>query len=203
MLLVPAPIGPRRPPPGRGSDTALGCGCSAGVALAESQGRRADGPRPAGALEEVTLLGTLPDEGVAAKTGRTPGAVSLMRRRLGIANPRDRRGRRFSLTGGRPGTIAHEPGRGREGQLTGRKDAAKPVAAACSSRRSLGQRRRRGASAGPTSRRPCGALGRHPRARGTAQGALKPSDSRRDAGRPTFRKKNRPTLSHLSEKRRW
>jgi hypothetical protein len=50
--------------------------------------------------QELALLGTLPDDAVAAQLGKTPGAVSLMRRRLGIPNPCDRRRRRFSLTGG-------------------------------------------------------------------------------------------------------
>jgi hypothetical protein len=44
--------------------------------------------------EELALLGTLPDEEVAVRVGKTPGAVSLMRRRLGIPNPCDRRRRR-------------------------------------------------------------------------------------------------------------
>jgi hypothetical protein len=42
---------------------------------------------------EVALLGTLPDEELAAQIGKTPVAVSLKRRRLGIANPCDRRRR--------------------------------------------------------------------------------------------------------------
>jgi hypothetical protein len=32
---------------------------------------------------ELALLGTMPDEEVAAQIGKTPGAVSLMRWRLG------------------------------------------------------------------------------------------------------------------------
>jgi hypothetical protein len=42
---------------------------------------------------ELALLGTLPDEEVAAPIGKTLAAVSLKRRRLGIANPGDRRRR--------------------------------------------------------------------------------------------------------------
>jgi hypothetical protein len=33
------------------------------------------------------LLGTIPDEEVARRTGRTPNAARLMRERLGIPNP--------------------------------------------------------------------------------------------------------------------
>jgi hypothetical protein len=35
------------------------------------------------------------DADLAARIGKTPGAVSLMRRLLGIPNPRDRRRRVF------------------------------------------------------------------------------------------------------------
>jgi hypothetical protein len=37
--------------------------------------------------QEVALLGTLPDEEVAARTGKTPGAVRQKREELGIPNP--------------------------------------------------------------------------------------------------------------------
>jgi hypothetical protein len=37
--------------------------------------------------QELALLGTLPDEEVAAQIGKTPGAVRVMRTRLGISNP--------------------------------------------------------------------------------------------------------------------
>jgi hypothetical protein len=47
--------------------------------------RRTDG--------ELALLGTMPDEELAARTGKRPGAVSLKRRRLGMPNPCDRRRR--------------------------------------------------------------------------------------------------------------
>jgi hypothetical protein len=36
---------------------------------------------------EVALLGTMPDEEVAARTGKTPGAVRQKREELGIPNP--------------------------------------------------------------------------------------------------------------------
>jgi hypothetical protein len=48
---------------------------------------------------ELALLGTLPDEELATQIGKTPVAVSLKRRRLGIANPCDRRRRRNSSQG--------------------------------------------------------------------------------------------------------
>jgi hypothetical protein len=40
---------------------------------------------------ELKLLGRLPDEEVAARTGRTPNAVRVKRTRLGIPTARDRR----------------------------------------------------------------------------------------------------------------
>jgi hypothetical protein len=43
--------------------------------------------------EEVALVGTMPDEELARQLGRSPSAVSLKRRRLKIANPRDHRRR--------------------------------------------------------------------------------------------------------------
>jgi hypothetical protein len=43
--------------------------------------------------EEVALLGTLPDDDLARRLGRSPGSVSLNRRRLKIPNPQDRRHR--------------------------------------------------------------------------------------------------------------
>jgi hypothetical protein len=43
--------------------------------------------------EEIALLGTLPDEELARQLGRSLNSVSLKRRRLKIANPRDRRRR--------------------------------------------------------------------------------------------------------------
>jgi hypothetical protein len=43
--------------------------------------------------EDVALLGKLPDEEIAERTGRTALAVSLKRRKLGIPNPCDRRRR--------------------------------------------------------------------------------------------------------------
>jgi hypothetical protein len=44
--------------------------------------------------DELALLGTLPDEQVAARIGRTVEAVRLMRTRRGIPTARDRRRRR-------------------------------------------------------------------------------------------------------------
>jgi hypothetical protein len=41
--------------------------------------------------EEVALLGTMPDEELARRLGRSLNYVSLKRRRLKIPNPRDRR----------------------------------------------------------------------------------------------------------------
>jgi hypothetical protein len=49
-----------------------------------------DGWKP----EEVALLGTLPDDELARRLGRSLGSVSLKRRRLKIPNPRDRRYRK-------------------------------------------------------------------------------------------------------------
>jgi hypothetical protein len=49
------------------------------------------GPRWAKA--ELDLLGRLPDEAVAARTGRTANGVRVMRTRLGIPTARDRRRR--------------------------------------------------------------------------------------------------------------
>ena len=43
---------------------------------------------------ELRLLGSLPDDEVAAKVGRTPNAVRCKREKLGIPNPVDRRRRR-------------------------------------------------------------------------------------------------------------
>src|SRR5262245_17499022 len=51
-----------------------------------------DGYAPAWSEEELALLGTLPDEEVAALTGRTPAAVRLKRERLGIATAQTRGG---------------------------------------------------------------------------------------------------------------
>jgi hypothetical protein len=48
-----------------------------------------DGWKP----EEIALLGTLPDDELAQRLGRSHGSVSLKRRRLKIPNPRDRRRR--------------------------------------------------------------------------------------------------------------
>jgi hypothetical protein len=48
-----------------------------------------DGWKP----EEIALLGTMPDEELARQLGRSLNSVSLKRRRLKIANPRDRRQR--------------------------------------------------------------------------------------------------------------
>jgi hypothetical protein len=42
-------------------------------------------------MEELMLLGTMPDEDVAARIGRTVGAVRRQRTIRGIANARDRR----------------------------------------------------------------------------------------------------------------
>jgi hypothetical protein len=42
---------------------------------------------------QLRLLGTAPDEEVAARIGRTPNAVRVMRTRLAIPNPGDRRRR--------------------------------------------------------------------------------------------------------------
>jgi hypothetical protein len=46
-----------------------------------------DGWKP----EEVALLGTMPDDELARRLGRSLNSVSLKRRRLKIPNPRDRR----------------------------------------------------------------------------------------------------------------
>jgi hypothetical protein len=43
--------------------------------------------------EELALLGTLPDDEVAARIGRTTNAVRIKRTKLGIPNVRDRRRR--------------------------------------------------------------------------------------------------------------
>ena len=43
--------------------------------------------------EDIALLGTLPDEEVARRTGRTPNGVRIMRTRLGIPTFTDRRRR--------------------------------------------------------------------------------------------------------------
>jgi hypothetical protein len=40
-----------------------------------------------GSAEELALLGTLPDEEVAAKIGKMPSAVRQKRKEMGIANP--------------------------------------------------------------------------------------------------------------------
>jgi hypothetical protein len=51
-------------------------------------------PNPSGpgwTAEELALLGTAPDAEVAAQTGRTEGAVTLKRCRLGIPTACDRR----------------------------------------------------------------------------------------------------------------
>jgi hypothetical protein len=51
-------------------------------------------PNPSGpgwTAEELELLGTAPDAEVAARTGRTEGAVTLKRCRLRIPTARDRR----------------------------------------------------------------------------------------------------------------
>jgi hypothetical protein len=42
--------------------------------------------------EDLALLGAVPDEDLAAKTGRTPNAVRVKRTRLGIPTHKDRRG---------------------------------------------------------------------------------------------------------------
>jgi hypothetical protein len=42
---------------------------------------------PRWTAEELALLGTMPDDVVAARIGKTMVAVSLMRRRMGIINP--------------------------------------------------------------------------------------------------------------------
>jgi hypothetical protein len=51
-------------------------------------------PNPSGpgwTAEELALLGTAPDAEVAAQIGRTEGAVTLKRCRLGISTSCDRR----------------------------------------------------------------------------------------------------------------
>src|SRR5262245_52915323 len=51
-------------------------------------------PRPGGRpweASELELLGTEPDEALAARFGRTPGAVRVMRTRRGVPTARDRR----------------------------------------------------------------------------------------------------------------
>jgi len=49
--------------------------------------------RPWWTGHEVALLGKLPDEEVAARIGRTPNAVRVKRKKLGVPNPQDRRRR--------------------------------------------------------------------------------------------------------------
>jgi hypothetical protein len=65
------------------------------VAIELNLGRRLipgyHGPRWASA--DLALLGVLPDEQVAQRTGRTVEAVRIMRTRLGIATADDRRRR--------------------------------------------------------------------------------------------------------------
>jgi hypothetical protein len=46
---------------------------------------------PLWTAEQLQLLGTEPDDVVAARTGRTANAVRQKRYALGIANPHDRR----------------------------------------------------------------------------------------------------------------
>jgi hypothetical protein len=56
-------------------------------------------PNPAAnswTAEDIALLGTLPDEAVAARLGRSRTAVTQKRCQLGIANPCDRRRRGFA-----------------------------------------------------------------------------------------------------------
>jgi hypothetical protein len=55
-------------------------------------GKRRPGGRPWTA-KELRLLGTVPDEELAARIGRTAGAVRIMRTRLGIPSAEDRRRR--------------------------------------------------------------------------------------------------------------
>src|SRR5262249_3579300 len=45
---------------------------------------------PAWTAEQLALLGTIPDEELAAKIGRTPNAIRLKRERMGIPNPAGR-----------------------------------------------------------------------------------------------------------------
>ena len=44
--------------------------------------------------EDLALLGTVPDDEVARRTGRTPNGVRIMRTRLGITTFKDQRRRR-------------------------------------------------------------------------------------------------------------
>jgi hypothetical protein len=46
---------------------------------------------PRWTAEQEALLGVLPDDEVARRTGRTPNGVRLKRQKRGIANPCDRR----------------------------------------------------------------------------------------------------------------
>jgi hypothetical protein len=55
-----------------------------GISLSRPGGRGGS-PGPRWTEEEVALLGTMPDEQVAAQTGRTKVAVYLKRRKLGLA----------------------------------------------------------------------------------------------------------------------
>jgi hypothetical protein len=81
---------------------------SGGVSLRHSTTRRARSPRRSqrewGTLyipersaetgwtpEQLALLGTLPDEEVAERTGRTPGAIRVKRSNLRIPSACDRR----------------------------------------------------------------------------------------------------------------
>jgi hypothetical protein len=43
---------------------------------------------------DKALLGVLPDDEIAKRTGRTVEGVRVKRQKLGIANPADRRGRK-------------------------------------------------------------------------------------------------------------
>jgi hypothetical protein len=44
--------------------------------------------------EQLALLGNIPDDEVAARTGRSHDAVRIRRQKLGLPNPADRRKRR-------------------------------------------------------------------------------------------------------------
>lgn len=54
------------------------------ISRATMGGLNARQKRPLWTAEELGLLGNLPDEEVAARTGRTPHAVSSKRRELGV-----------------------------------------------------------------------------------------------------------------------
>jgi hypothetical protein len=66
--------------------------------------------------EQPAMLGTLPDERLAACIGRTPTAVRVMRNRLGIASARDRRRTGRGVMAGPRAGVRDRQGRARCGR---------------------------------------------------------------------------------------